>query len=264
LLDAKPNERDRYLLIISVSDSVSSLFDKELDFGGGKKEKVPEGYWKGLVLSYIQSSCRGSNDPVYEKLIAPAISGAGHNDVLLDDNIIKKLSLVGLENFQSAGPKNLKAVYAVEFALGIHESGGGHDTGVEKEGDLSVCETHTAGTWQTSMNSENGMDSKVLTKLNQDYSDNNSLACKTAVFRQGVTPKLEYSAEANCQAFERKQNECPGYAAEYNAVFLRKSASHHGPIKNGILSIPKEVVDLYNQVDNYISKKGCPSFGRAT
>lgn len=171
----------------------------------GAVAKVP-GYFYGVTNSFARSICRGAQDPV-------RVSMGGSKSKMIWN-------------------------YARVTALGMYESSGGRDIGMDVTNRSSnKADTAEAGIWQTSNNVRRGLSSysrAALENMEREY-ERNPDACMQGIYREGLGRYRDggiigSGAGARFQAMQKR---CPALAAETTAITSLNVPRHYGPLVRG-------------------------------
>jgi hypothetical protein len=182
--------------------------------------------------------------------------------------------------------EQLNVLYSLLLTLGMRESSGGKDNSADPGADyypkcmsamrkmrnkneskrgvnLQECE---AGSLQASQNST--IFTKVIyPKFSEQYwqalSSDYENTCRWQAFSEGVLKRIEDPIMEN-GALKRTNNPylnfrnlmigCPMANVEYNAMLLRKTFTHHGPIERFEAPLFGECIDMFAKIHDLIEK----------
>ena len=217
-----------------------------------EKGSPPQGYMRGLALSYKRALCKPDRGEV---IVASQALGDASKDALAH---------YGLRPKDAA--ERLQYVYARVIGSGARESDWrwcvGRDT-VAKESDRKICvegdgSTCEAGIHQTSYNSRSA--SPVLPLLFEHYKGSSD-GCYSTEYKGTTTCSAanlkNWGTSAQAVEFQRLQKHCPGFATEYHAVMLRLRRSHYGPINTKKALLKNECVQLFKDIKAVVDSRGC-------
>lgn len=168
----------------------------------------------------------------------------------------------------------LEVLYSLLLTLGMRESSGGKHNGIDRSAaHYRNCMRNTpeqceAGSLQASQNSSA---SRSMRGLYSSFSDQywNALAadyeatCHWTDFNEGISrrtedPEMESGTLRNTgnkyKDFRNLMIGCPAANVEYNAILLRKTYRHHGPVKRFEAPLYGECVDMFSELHDLIEK----------
>lgn len=212
--------------------------------------QMPRGFIKGVARTWARALC----DPTRSELavVSQAQTTDGVHDALAWYST--QFTTAGLSNAQ-AGTDTLRHVYVLLLGLGMRESSGEHCVGRDTSATNTTAATAEAGAWQTSYNSHvihPQLDVIIARFLTDDTH------CHLTTFAEGVTCNA-----ANWQNwgtgpgldFQRREKDCPVFAAEYAAVMMRVSGGsggHYGPLRTRAAEIRPECDAMLQQVQQLV------------
>ncbi|AEG42336.1 hypothetical protein BdPhPhi1402_gp39 [Bdellovibrio phage phi1402] len=217
-----------------------------------EKGSPPQGYMRGVALSYARAVC---NPNAGEVIVASKPLGSSSSDAL---------AWYGLRPADAA--ERLQFTYALTIGSAARESDWrwfvGRDT-LAKESDRRECasgsgKTCEAGIHQTSYNSRSADPSLPLLFAHYRTSKAGCFSTEYKGASKGDAANLKnWGSDPNAVEFQRLQKECPGFAVEGHAVMLRVSRSHYGPINRKKALFKKECVQMFKDVKKVIDRVGC-------
>lgn len=212
--------------------------------------QMPRGFIKGVARTWARALC----DPTRSELavVSQAQTTDGVHDALAWYST--QFTTAGLSNAQS-GTDTLRHIYVLLLGLGMRESSGEHCVGRDTSATNTTASTAEAGAWQTSYNSHvihPQLDVIIARFLTDDTH------CHLTTFAEGVTCNA-----ANWQNwgtgpgldFQRREKDCPVFAAEYAAVMMRVSGGsggHYGPLRTRAAEIRPECDTMLQQVQQLV------------
>jgi hypothetical protein len=270
-----------------------------------KRKKVhgrvnyPQGWYNGMVITFAKSACRGLNprDPFYPHMV----SSRSTEDSLrrltpkeLQHQQYTQAYNQELESFSarvhpsgmnqlylpvydglnlSTEDKQLEVLYALLLTLGMRESSGGKDNGIDKKSSYykncieNTPEQCEAGSLQASQNSTYFVGKELSTSFFESYwatlLKNYEGTCQWNSFNVGVSQREEEPVREG-HTLQRTGNPyadfrnlmigCPMANVEYNAMLLRKTYRHHGPIKRFEAPLYAESIDMFSKIHQLVKK----------
>ncbi len=262
----------------------------------------PKGWFNGMVLAFARSACRGVKGTNVDTFYSNMVESVAPDEALgrlTKTNVSeqtytkpynKELAPYSAAN-QSSGQnqlylpvyeglnldtesKRLEVLYSLLLTLGMRESSGGKNNGLDKNAIYykncirNTPEQCEAGSLQASQNSSESKAMKGLftsfadqywSALSTDY----QATCRWDDFNEGVPerdedPVMEEGALRKTgnkyQDFRNLMVGCPVANVEYNAILLRKTYAHHGPIKRFEAPLYSDCIDMFAQIHNLIKK----------
>lgn len=222
-------------------------------FSFANRGQAPQGYIKGMALSYARSLCRikapGLTKPG-ASVLASANSQNANKDILAHyQNLLSPLGLIT----DTSGTGPLEATYTVGIGLGMRESSGQHcegwDTGA---GSNRPSDEAEAGLFQVSYNSVSA--SAELKKLYDEYQADPS-RCLLDVFSEGVSCHTQSILGTGAGADYQKFNKiCPAFAAEYAMTLVRVLRTHFGPLNRKEAQVVPECQSMLSHVRQIVEQ----------
>lgn len=212
--------------------------------------RAPAGYIKGVALTYARAVCNPTRSDVV--VASRAETGDDGSDALSWYH--SNFAAAGMSN-ASSGRATLRHTYTLLLALGMQESSGKHCEGRDQSASNTSGSTAEAGAWQTSYDSRSA--SPELPKLFAKYRDSDD-GCLRGTFAQGVTCSSAAWASAGTgegAVFQRREKECPSFAAEYAAVMLRVAggtSGHYGPLRTKAAEVAPECDAMLASVERAV------------
>lgn len=212
--------------------------------------QMPRGFIKGIARTWARALCEPTRSDL--AVVSQAQTTDGVHDALAWYQT--QFTAAGLSNAQ-AGTDTLRHVYVLLLGLGMRESSGEHCVGRDMAATNTTAATAEAGAWQTSYNSHvfhAQLDVLIARFLTDDTH------CHLSTFAEGVT-----CSAANWQNygtgpgldFQRREKECPVFAAEYAAVMMRVSGGsggHYGPLRTRAAELRPECDAMLQQVQQLV------------
>lgn len=214
--------------------------------------RAPIGYSKGMAvvfgLVYLKLK---SGDPVALAMAAPPPASNMDALALYAD----KLFAINA-NFRNGGVDTLRALWTLETGLGLRESSGGKDIGVDLQaGTGRAPEEIEAGIFQQSWNSHSA--SPLIRKLFDLYSA--GAPGFAEIFREGVTPiNGPTFGSGDAAAFQVLAKASPAFAAQAAGVGLRVLRNHWGPINREEAEVVPAADALFRQVQAIVDAQHAP------
>lgn len=213
--------------------------------------QMPRGFAKGIARTFAKALC----EPARSEL--PLVSQAQTADTVHDALAWyqAQFTSAGLSNAQ-AGIDTMRHVYVLLIGLGMRESSGEHCVGRDTSATNTTASTAEAGAWQTSYNSH-AFSPQLDLIFARHRTDNTH--CHLSTFAEGVTCSaadwMNYGSGDGFD-FQRREKECPVFAAEYAAVMMRVSGGsmgHYGPLRTRSAEIKVECDAMLQQVQQLIA-----------
>lgn len=231
-----PPGRDFFYNLADTSPCAKSVY-------GGGQGKAPQGYRRGVVLSYAKAICNPDSD-VYK--IGSQPLGSPSKDALAH---------YGIDGSTQA--KRLNSLFAIMMGSAAHESSWrwcvGRDT-VAKESDKKIClygdgSTCEAGLHQTSYNSV--PKTGPLRDLYNAFKSYPS-GCFSKEYKGSTTCSSEnmkaYGSSQEARAYQTLSKECPGFAVESAVIMMRTVRTHYGPINKKKAEMFPACVSMFDKV----------------
>jgi hypothetical protein len=262
----------------------------------------PDGWFNGMVLAFARSACRGMTGTSVDTFYSSMVESVSPDDALgrlTKTNVSKQtytkpynkeLARYSAANHPSGKnqlylpvykgldldteSKRLEVLYSLLLTLGMRESSGGKDNGIDRNASYyKKCMQNTpeqceAGSLQASQNSSTSAKMKGLfpsfasqywNALSTDY----EAACGWSEFNEGISAREEdpdmregtlRKAANKYQDFRNLMIGCPIANVEYNAVLLRKTYAHHGPIKRFEAPLFGDCIDMFAGIHDLIKE----------
>lgn len=192
------------------------------------------GYFKGMTLVYAKAVCEADRADVMIAGAKP--SGDSQKDVLTH---------YGLK------PENaLRTTYQLLIGLGMRESSGRYCVGRDAAASNLDSETAEAGLWQTSYNSR--LAHPILKEMYAKYKGSPD-GCYLDTFKEGFSQcsagNLKNHGTGEGVNYQKLNKECPGFAAEYTSVMIRKAYRHYGPLRTKAAQLVPVCGDMLKMVE---------------
>ncbi|WP_408618348.1 hypothetical protein [Celerinatantimonas sp. YJH-8] len=262
----------------------------------------PKGWFNGMILAFARSSCRGitaaNGDIIYSSMVG-AVTADETLGRLTPNNINQQTytksynkelapysaanqpsgqNLLYLPVYQGLAlnteNKRLEVLYSLLLTLGMRESSGGIDNGIDPNAAYySRCMRKTpgqceAGSLQASQDSSISLKmQKLYSALASQYwmalSKNYQSACHWNTFNEGISNRVEdpIMQSETLRKFNNKYSDfrnlmigCPMANVEYNAMLLRQTYAHHGPIKRFEAPLNGACIDMFADIHALIEK----------
>ncbi len=204
----------------------------------------PNGYPKGMALSFARSVCRlsspGSSIRTPAELMSRASTKNASKDAL--EWYRTQFETLHLEVDRS-GVEALRSLYTLGMGLGMRESSGKYCEGWDRAAGANRSASQAeAGPFQSSYDSMGA--SGELKKLYDEYRKDTS-RCQLSTYKEGVTCRAQDILGKGAGAeFQKLAKSCPAFAAEYAMTSLRVLRKHYGPINRR----EAEVIQSCNQM----------------
>jgi hypothetical protein len=213
--------------------------------------QMPRGFIKGVARAWARALCEPTRSEL--ALVSQAQTTDTVHDALAWYQA--QFAAVGMSNGQP-GVDTLRHVYVLLLGLGMRESSGRHCVGRDTSATNTTASTAEAGAWQTSYNSH-GFHTQLDVIIARFATDN--AHCHLSTFAEGVT-----CSAADWQNwgtgpgfdFQKREKECPVFAAEYAAVMMRVSGGsggHYGPLRTRTAELRPECDAMLQQVQQLVS-----------
>lgn len=208
----------------------------------------PQGYMKGIVLTYAKLHCLKDRDPTLK-----AVYDTGIQD--LGDPAKDALAHYGFK--PETGEDRLNHVFAMMIGSNARESSWrpcvGRDI-LAKASDVKACldgggETCEAGLAQTSYNSipKTG----ALRDLFDAY-----LEYPNGCFERDYYEKIKCSdsnwenhgSKAKAKQFQALSKSCPSFTVESGVIMFRTKMTHYGPLKRKTAEVKPACVAMFERV----------------
>lgn len=262
----------------------------------------PTGWYNGMILAFTRSACRGLESSGADRFYTNMVQSDSPGDSLkrLMPSRVNKQTYTKRYNRELAqysarvhqSGKNqlylpvyddldldtesdqLHVLYSLLMTLGMRESSGGKDNGIDKNAFYyKNCMRNTpeqceAGSLQASQNSTASTKMKHLfpgfaddywQALSSDYES----TCRWHTFNEGIAYREEDPVMQGgtlkrtgdrYHDFRNLMIGCPMANVEYNAILLRKTYAHHGPIKRFEAPLFGECIDMFAKIHELINK----------
>lgn len=215
--------------------------------------RAPAGYINGMAavfgLVYLKLK---TGDHVALAMAAPPPASSLDALALYAD----KLFAINA-NFRNGGVDTLRALWTLETGLGLRESSGGKDIGIDLQaGTGRPAEEIEAGIFQQSWNSHSA--SPLIRKLFDLYSAGAAPGF-AEIFREGVTPiNGPTFGSGDAAAFQVLAKASPAFAAQAAGVGLRVLRNHWGPINREEAEVVPAADALFRQVQAIVDAQHAP------
>lgn len=236
---------------------LADIATKDLCAGSvyGVQGKAPQGYLKGLVLTYVKLICEKDQDPIGKQVYDVATSPLG-------DPGKDALAHYGLK--PETPTDRLNMTFAMMIGSNARESSWrpcvGRDVAA-KASDVKACvngggETCEAGLAQTSYNSV--PKTGALRDLFESY-----LEYPRGCFERDYYGKTTCS-EANwknwgtdpkARQFQALSKSCPGYTVEAGLIMFRTKRTHYGPLNTKKAEVYPACVAMFERVRQAVLKQ---------
>ncbi|MCA3016354.1 MAG: hypothetical protein INH41_28560 [Myxococcaceae bacterium] len=213
--------------------------------------QMPRGFIKGVARTFARSLCSPGRADL--AVVSQAQTTDSSRDALAWFQL--QYADAGMSNAQ-AGVETLRHVYVLLLGLGMRESSGKHCVGRDTTASNTTAATAEAGAWQTSYNSR--VFSPHLDVLFARYRTDDT-HCQLMTFSEGVTCSaadwMNFGTGDGFD-FQKREKECPVFAAEYAAVMMRVSggsSGHYGPLRQRAAELRPECDAMLQQVQRLVA-----------
>jgi hypothetical protein len=224
--------------------------------GDNKRGKMPDGYFAGMIHSFVSSVCRAGpksgGDPYSSKVpppppvASPKYIMAGPDRTSTSDGndghdaLLTYQGHPGLLQIDStrADDQHIINTYSLMMTLGMIESSGKISVGVDtskkcgENGENCGSSEAETGLFQVSRNSTAFLEKQSLEALLQEYRADKT-KCSTDIFagnQNSAAPNIDGPVFENDEAFQVAMKTCPALNAEYTAMLIRQTDAHNGPL----------------------------------
>jgi len=209
----------------------------------------PQGYMKGIALTYARGICRPSEAWVQA---AQVPLGPSNKDALTHYGVSSSLSAA----------ERLDVVFALILGSSARESSWrwcvGRDT-LAKESDRKGCvegggETCEAGHSQGSYNSigSNTILRGLFTEFGSEPAHCFAKEYKGATTCTAANLK-NWGSNPKAVEFQRLSKHCPGFPTQSKAVLLRTTRTHFGPINKKQVTLKPQCVAMFSKIRQAIA-----------
>ncbi|MEZ4814216.1 MAG: hypothetical protein R3A80_03295 [Bdellovibrionota bacterium] len=198
-------------------------------FKNGKRVgRMSTGYFYGMMLTFSKAVCRIKEAQSGDLYSATLTSKAG--------SMSRKDTFAHERYRQSLQGDPLVQNYSLLLSLGMLESGGKYNEGIDRSASNTDGITTEAGLFQVSFNSVNSsqVPNRIYDELMAKYErGQNGVACMTGIFNidQRLSKNTKSFGSGAALEFQNAMKSCPAMAAEYMSILLRKDVNHNGPLK---------------------------------
>lgn len=198
-------------------------------FKNGKRVgRMSSGYFYGMMLTFANAACKvkeGKDGDLYSAILT---SSAGSNS--------RKDTFVHNRYQQSLQGDPLVQNYSLLLSLGMLESSGMYNEGIDRSASNTNGITTEAGLFQVSYNSVNAsqVPKRIYDELMTKYGrGQDGVACMTGIFKmdQRLSKNTKSFGSGAALEFQNAMKSCPAMAAEYMSILLRRDVNHNGPLK---------------------------------
>lgn len=213
--------------------------------------QAPKGYVEGVADVFARAVCNPTRTDVV--VVSQARTTDDAHDAL--SWYASNFTALGMSN-DAAGVDTLRHTYTLLLGLGMRESSGQHCCGRDMSATNVSSDSAEAGAWQTSWDSHGA--SPELPKLFARYRTSD-VGCLLSTFSREVTCDAtnwqDWGSGADGLDFQKREKDCPAFAAEYAAVMLRVeggSLGHYGPLRTKAAEIRPECDAMLRQVQSLV------------
>jgi len=202
-------------------------------FKNGKRVgRMSSGYFYGMMLTFSKAVCKvkdAKSGDLYSAILTSPAGKMARNDTFAHKNFVNSL--------QGDPPKDpLVQNYSLMLSLGMLESSGMYNEGIDRSASNTNGTTTEAGLFQVSYNSVNPsqVPNRIYDELMASYGrGQDGVACMTGVFKidQRLSKNTQSFGSGAALEFQNAMKSCPAMAAEYMSILLRKDVRHNGPLK---------------------------------
>lgn len=222
-------------------------------FKNGKRVgRMSTGYFYGMMLTFAKAVCKvkeAPNGDLYSGILtSPA--GSARKDTFAHKGYVA--SLQGDPLVQN---------YSLLLSLGMLESSGMYNEGIDRSASNTNGITTEAGLFQVSYNSVNPsqVPNRIYDELMTRYNrGQDATACMTGLFQldQRLSKNTKSFGSGAALEFQNAMKSCPAMAAEYMSILLRRDVNHNGPLKREEAQPSKECSEALTVVKR-VAESNC-------
>lgn len=222
---------------------------------GGNQGKAPQGYLKGLVLTYVKTICAPDSD-VFKIGIQPvgdaskdALAHYGLKPQSPTDRLNTTFALMIGSN---ARESSWRPCVGRDVAAKASDVKGCLYDGKKYFGSGATCE---AGLAQTSYNSVPA--SGPLRDLFDSYADYPNGCFKTEYYGKTTCSAANWKnhgSDSKALQFQTMSKECPGYTVESGVIMFRTKRTHYGPLNKRTAEVVPACVAMFERVRKEVVK----------